>query len=86
MAPVFRSSTDGWAMQKGIMYYTTDTGKTWKKHPESSVLKKISEDYPEIVKMQMISPKLGWILVENTDAKRSLLLQTLDGGVHWEVL
>ncbi|CAI6052462.1 Ycf48-like protein [Paenibacillus sp. JJ-100] len=86
MAPVFRSSTDGWAMQKGIMYYTTDTGKTWKKHPESSVLKKISEDYPEIVKMQMISPKLGWILVENTDAKRSLLLQTLDGGKHWEVL
>jgi photosystem II stability/assembly factor-like uncharacterized protein len=73
-------------MQKGIMYYTKDTGKTWKAYPASSVLEKIFKDYPEIVKMQMVSPKLGWILVENTDAKRSLLLQTVDGGEHWQVL
>ncbi|GGH49363.1 hypothetical protein GCM10008014_13770 [Paenibacillus silvae] len=86
LPPVFLSPTEGWAMQKGIMYYTVDTGKTWKAYPESSVLKKIFEDYPEIVKLQMASPKLGWILVENTDAKRSLLLQTVDGGEHWKVL
>lgn len=86
LAPVFLSPTEGWAMQKGIMYYTKDTGKTWKSYAASSVLQKIFKDYPEIVKMQMVSPKLGWILVENTDAKRSLLLQTVDGGQQWKVL
>lgn len=86
LAPVFLSPSEGWAMQKGIMYYSKDTGKTWTAYPTSSVLEKIFKDYPEIVKMQMVSPKLGWILVENTDAKRSLLLQTVDGGEHWKVL
>ena len=73
-------------MQKGITYHTKDAGKTWSALPASSVLEKILEDYPEIVKMQMVTSKLGWILVENTDAKRSLLLQTVDGGGHWKVL
>lgn len=86
LSPVFLNALEGWAMQKGITYYTKDAGKTWSALPASSVLEKILEDYPEIVKMQMVTSKLGWILVENTDAKRSLLLQTVDGGVHWKVL
>lgn len=73
-------------MQKGKTYYTKDAGKTWKALPTSEVLENILKEYPEIVKLQMVSSKLGWILVENTDAKRSLLLQTVDGGVRWKVL
>ena len=73
-------------MQNDKTYYTKDAGKTWKALPASQVLENILKEYPEIVKLQMVSSKLGWILVENTDAKRSLLLQTVDGGVRWKVL
>ncbi|WP_440109213.1 YCF48-related protein [Paenibacillus sp. QZ-Y1] len=86
LVPVFLNASEGWAMQKGKTYHTKDSGKTWKALPVSQVLDGILEDYPEIVKVQMVSSKLGWVLVENTDAKRSLLLQTVDGGVHWKVL
>lgn len=86
LSPVFLNASEGWAMQKGITYYTKDAGKTWRALPASSVLEKILKDYPEIVKIQMVTSELGWLLVENTDAKRSLLLQTVDGGVHWKVL
>lgn len=86
LTPTFLNPLEGWVMQKGKTYYTKDAGKTWKALPTSEVLENILKEYPEIVKLQMVSSKLGWILVENTDAKRSLLLQTVDGGVRWKVL
>ncbi|MDQ0171456.1 WD40/YVTN/BNR-like repeat-containing protein [Paenibacillus tundrae] len=86
LAPTFLNANDGWTIHEGITYHTEDGGKTWDALPRSKVFDQIQEDYPEIVKIQMVSTKLGWVLVENTDTKRSLLLQTEDGGVHWKVL
>lgn len=86
LAPAFLNEKEGWAIQGDVTYHTKNAGKTWEPLPESRVLQKILDEYPEINKLQMISRKLGWVLVENTDNKRSLLLQTVDGGVHWKVL
>ena len=86
LTPAFLNASEGWVVQSGTTYQTKDSGKSWKALPGSKVLDGILEDYPEIVKLQMVSSKLGWILVENTDTKRSLLLQTVDGGLQWKVL
>ncbi|WP_128102115.1 hypothetical protein [Paenibacillus sp. DCT19] len=86
LAPTFLNATHGWTIHEGITYHTEDGGKTWSALPRSKVFDQIQEDYPEIVKIQMVSTKLGWVLVENTDTKRSLLLQTEDGGIRWKVL
>ncbi|MNJ70646.1 hypothetical protein D3C77_671210 [compost metagenome] len=68
------------------MYHTTDQGVNWTTLPKSERLAKIIQDYPEIVKLQFFTSKVGWLLVAKNDQKRSLLLQTTDGGVTWSVL
>ncbi|OAB42441.1 hypothetical protein PGLA_12275 [Paenibacillus glacialis] len=86
LSPVFLNNNEGWYLQESIIYHTINQGKTWESLPISSTLQKYIEMYPSIVKMEFISSKSGWILLENVENKRSLLLQTLNGGVSWKVL
>ncbi|WP_235847623.1 VPS10 domain-containing protein [Paenibacillus tuaregi] len=86
LSPTFLNSKEGWALQSNKVYHTTTQGTKWEELPESSVLKQTMTKYPEVVKFQFYSSKVGWLLVQNNNLKRSLLLQTQDGGVHWHVL
>ncbi|MEF2967205.1 YCF48-related protein [Paenibacillus sp. M1] len=82
----FLNSKEGWSLQQATLYHTLDQGRTWTVLPESEKLKEIMADYPEVVKIQFYSPNVGWLLVAQSDKKRSLLMQTQDGGVSWRVL
>lgn len=86
LSPTFVSSGEGWLLHNSKVYHTLDQGKSWNELPESKVLVKILADYPEIVKLRFSSAQVGWLLVAQSNQKRSLLLQTLDGGTSWQVL
>ncbi|MCM3783787.1 YCF48-related protein [Neobacillus mesonae] len=84
--PTFVSETEGWALQGSYVYHTTNQGKDWERLPVSDVLAEKLEDYPEVIKLQFVSPKVGWVLLENASEKKSILMQTIDGGTRWNVL
>ncbi|WP_334071193.1 WD40/YVTN/BNR-like repeat-containing protein [Paenibacillus sp. A14] len=86
LSTTFLNSQEGWTLQKSVIMHTVDQGKTWSPLPESRKLREVLADYPEVVKLQFHSQKTGWLLVANHDKKRSLLMQTQDGGVSWHVL
>ncbi|MDO7904867.1 YCF48-related protein [Paenibacillus sp. JX-17] len=86
LSPTFMNSTEGWAVENGNVYHTIDQGHTWLPLPPSKVLIKKLQDYPEIVKIQFSTPKVGWLLIEKAEERKSLLLQTTDGGYSWHVL
>lgn len=86
LPPVFLNQNEGWYLHDSIIYHTLNQGKTWEALATSRILQDYIKMYPGVVKFQFISSKSGWILLENTDNKRSLLLQTLDGGITWKVL
>lgn len=86
LSPVFLNAQEGWTIHDSTVYHTTDQGANWTTLPKSERLVKIIQDYPEIVKLQFFTSKVGWLLVAKNDQKRSLLLQTTDGGVTWSVL
>lgn len=86
LSPVFLNENEGWSIHNATIYHTIDQGAKWTTLPESSTLTKIMKDYPEVVKLQFFTSKVGWLLVAKNDQKRSLLLQTTDGGVNWRVL
>ncbi|NGZ74616.1 WD40/YVTN/BNR-like repeat-containing protein [Saccharibacillus alkalitolerans] len=86
IAPVFFDRLNGWMVRGAKFYRTTDGGKNWKPLPESAKLGENMEKYPEIFRVQFVSEKVGWILIGKTELRRSLLLQTLDGGVTWHVI
>ncbi|WP_435925554.1 WD40/YVTN/BNR-like repeat-containing protein [Paenibacillus sp. DYY-L-2] len=82
----FMNSREGWSVQQSSVYHTLDGGATWTILPENSKLQQVIGEYPEVVKIQFYSPEVGWMLVAKADKKRSLLMQTEDGGVSWRVL
>lgn len=84
--PTFVSDRIGWMLLGKTVYQTADQGKTWTKLAESKNLSDLLDKYPEIVKMQFVTTKVGWILLENASEKKSILMQTTDGGLNWEVL
>ncbi|WDI00755.1 hypothetical protein PUW25_15865 [Paenibacillus urinalis] len=84
--PTFVSESEGWALQGSYVYHTIDQGETWDRLPVSQVLAEKLVDYPEVVKLQFVSPKVGWVLLENASEKKSILMQTMDGGTSWSVL
>lgn len=86
LSMTFLNTMEGWAIQNSSIYHTLDQGKSWTLLPENKKLKEVLADYPVVVKIQFFSAKVGWLLVEQTDRKRSLLLQTQDGGASWHVL
>ncbi|WP_223066183.1 hypothetical protein [Paenibacillus caui] len=86
LAPTFLNDKEGWNLQGSALYHTVDQGKTWTKLPESEKLTTTMEEYPEVVKLQFFSSKLGWILVQNSKERTSRLLQTQDGGISWHML
>ncbi|MEK5254963.1 YCF48-related protein [Paenibacillus sp. FSL F4-0125] len=85
-APTFLNSQVGWAILGDTLYHTVNQGNTWLPLKESNVLQSKLEEYPETIKMQFISPEVGWLLIEKKEQKRSLLLQTTNGGISWRVM
>ncbi|WP_025690893.1 WD40/YVTN/BNR-like repeat-containing protein [Paenibacillus zanthoxyli] len=83
--PTFLDADLGWMLNGNLLYHTTNQGKDWKALPPSDVLQSRLTMYPEIVKLQFISKEVGWLLIEKSDNKRSILLQTTNGGVNWRV-
>jgi photosystem II stability/assembly factor-like uncharacterized protein len=76
----------GWAIIGDTLYHTVNQGQTWLPLKESSVLQSKLEEYPETIKMQFISTEVGWLLLEKKELRRSLLLQTTNGGISWRVM
>lgn len=76
-APTFLNSQVGWAIMGNTLYHTVNQGKTWIPLKESSILQSKLAEYPETIKMQFISPELGWLLLEkkNKNARCSYRLQ-----------
>lgn len=86
IAPVFLNASMGWALNGNVIYHTTDQGGTWYPLSTSSVLQTKLAEYPEIVKLEFFSENLGWLLIEKKEDKRSILLQTTNGGLSWRVM
>ncbi|WP_018752787.1 WD40/YVTN/BNR-like repeat-containing protein [Paenibacillus sanguinis] len=86
LAPTFLNSEEGWTILNSTVYYTSDQGSHWKPLPQSRELQRTLQNYPEIVKLQFFSSRVGWLLVAKEDQQRSLLMQTKDGGQSWKVL
>ncbi|WP_227011805.1 WD40/YVTN/BNR-like repeat-containing protein [Paenibacillus lutimineralis] len=87
-APFFINSLEGWNIRNGAVYHTTDQGKTWTALPVNGKLHDVMTNlaYNQVVKLQFYTAKFGWLLVAKSDGKRSLLMQTTDGGRSWRVL
>ncbi|MFC7680252.1 WD40/YVTN/BNR-like repeat-containing protein [Paenibacillus sp. GCM10028914] len=85
LSPVFRTLTEGWTVNDGIVYHTKNMGKTWTPFPADPDLTEQLDDFPIISKMQFASSSVGWMLVESADGKRSRLLQSINGGETWRV-
>ncbi|MNN89956.1 hypothetical protein D3C81_2078400 [compost metagenome] len=86
MPPVFLNAEVGWILNGNLMYKTVNQGQTWTSLPASSVLQSKLLEYPEIVKLQFISDDVGWLLIQKEVDRRSILLQTTNGGVSWRVM
>ncbi|MNC64644.1 hypothetical protein D3C75_1148660 [compost metagenome] len=80
------NSQIGWTILGDTLYHTVDQGATWLPLKESSVLRSKLLEYPEIVKLQFFSTEVGWLLIEKKEDKRSILLQTTNGGISWRVM
>lgn len=86
MGPTFLNNKIGWSVVNGIVYHTNNQGKTWKALPVNTTLQKTLANYPELAKLQFFSKDVGWLLVAKNEERRSLLMQTTDGGKTWHVL
>ncbi|MDR0267561.1 hypothetical protein [Paenibacillus sp.] len=84
--PSFINANEGWALVNNMLYHTVDQGKIWSANNDNQMLRDRLREYPEVVKLQFSSPRVGWLLIENSDLKSSRLLQTMDGGATWRVL
>ncbi|MFP4976179.1 YCF48-related protein [Paenibacillus sp. CN-4] len=84
--PTFLNASMGWALKNDLLLHTVDQGRTWTPLPPSKILQDKLAEYPEIVKLQFFSKEVGWLLIQKSDKRRSLLLQTTNGGVNWHVL
>ncbi|KAA9006581.1 hypothetical protein F4V43_06460 [Paenibacillus spiritus] len=84
--PTFLNTRIGWWLNGDLLYWTGNQGQAWRALPASSVLQAKLKEYPEVVKLQFIDEKTGWLLIQRTEAKRSILLQTINGGVTWKVM
>lgn len=86
LPPAFLNAAVGWTLNGNLMYKTVNQGQTWTALPASSVLQSKLLEYPEIVKLQFISSDVGWLLIQKEEDRRSILLQTTNGGVSWRVM
>lgn len=86
MGPTFLNNKIGWSVVDGVVYRTTNQGKTWTALPVNNTLQRTLNNYPELAKLQFFSANVGWLLVAKNEERRSLLMQTTDGGKTWHVL
>ncbi|GAH51227.1 unnamed protein product [marine sediment metagenome] len=83
---VFLNDKEGWDLNKDQVYRTTDRGQNWLPLKADNVLTDTLKNYPQLAQVQFISSKVGWLLLETTELKKSILLKTSDGGNTWTVL
>lgn len=86
MGPTFLNNKIGWSVVDGVVYRTTNQGKTWTALSVNNTLQRTLNNYPELAKLQFFSANVGWLLVAKNEERRSLLMQTTDGGKTWHVL
>lgn len=86
ITPVFIDRMNGWMTRNSLIYRTNDGGRNWKALPKSKKLQENMDKYPEVFQIEFVSDKVGWILIGKTELRRSLLMQTLDGGISWHVI
>lgn len=86
VAPDFLNAMTGWSLEGNLLYKTVDQGVTWTALPASTVLQSKLLEYPEVVKLQFISSDVGWLLISKEEERRSILLQTTNGGESWRVM
>jgi hypothetical protein len=82
----FANSTTGWMLVDNRVYQTVDSGKTWNHTTANSILEQTIKNYPVVKQMQFQSSGMGWILCAQEDLNSSVLIQTKDSGITWEVL
>lgn len=86
LAPDFLNAQMGWILEGDLLYKTVNQGQTWTALPASSVLQSKLLEYPEVVKLQFITSDVSWLLIQKEEDRRSILLQTTNGGVSWRVM
>ncbi|ETT48287.1 MULTISPECIES: hypothetical protein [unclassified Paenibacillus] len=86
VAPDFLNAMTGWSLEGNLLYKTVNQGVTWTALPASTVLQSKLLEYPEVVKLQFISSDVGWLLISKEEDRRSILLQTTNGGESWRVM
>lgn len=86
VAPDFLNAMTGWSLEGNLLYKTVDQGVTWTALPASTVLQSKLLEYPEVVKLQFISNDVGWLLISKEEDRKSILLQTTNGGESWRVM
>ena len=84
--PVFLNSSMGWALKDNVLFQTKDQGTIWSPLPINKVLQSKLKEYPEVVKLQFFSENLGWLLLEKKEDKKSILLESTNGGISWRVI
>lgn len=86
LATTFLNRMEGWFIHGSSVYHTEDQGENWTQLPKSAKLTEIVAEYRQVLKVQFYNSQIGWLLVAQDDNNRSLLMQTIDGGVTWKVL
>ncbi|MFB5758798.1 WD40/YVTN/BNR-like repeat-containing protein [Paenibacillus medicaginis] len=84
--PTFLNRREGWILLNGAVHYTADGGRTWTRFAPNRILSDMLAKYPELVKIRFASSRVGWLLIEKAEDRKSLLMQTTDGGRTWRVL
>lgn len=82
----FVSRSEGWYVNQNQVYHTADGGKSWILLKQDPVLTTKAKQYPEMVEIQFTSRGTGWLLLQNAEHEKSLLLKTQDGGKTWTII
>ncbi|MDP4098703.1 YCF48-related protein [Paenibacillus sp. P96] len=84
--PTFLNRREGWILLDGAVHHTVDGGRSWTGFVPNRILSEMLAKYPEPVKIRFASSRVGWLLIEKAEDRKSLLMRTTDGGRTWRVL
>lgn len=81
----FVSINTGWATDGKNVYYTNDSAVKWKKLIASREVDKNVADNDQIVSIDFVTDKVGWIVMSN-QVVPNRLFKTTDGGHTWQII
>ncbi|MGY4762653.1 WD40/YVTN/BNR-like repeat-containing protein [Paenibacillus caseinilyticus] len=82
----FLSAREGWMWNGAHLLHTADGGASWEMLGGSGVWEDTLKSFPELLRLEFVSPLDGWALVRSEKGDASRLLKTRDGGKTWVVL